>query len=131
MRYDRGGGPRPANGWHAQFRHHVSVGDICLRCYEAEILKHGQSRDDFLRSGIAGGMFFSRGNLEPKAAGFHEFPEFSGYFVSDQQHARSYNQHALALLDFGEQVLMAHETLAIGGLEGYITMMARNQSGVR
>lgn len=71
-------------------------------------------------------MFFSRGNPEPKAAGFLEVEGFRNYFIAGSVAAHRYNTHdALSLIDSGNKVITAYERLAIGGLEGYVTMMAK------
>ncbi|MCI0724478.1 MAG: hypothetical protein L0338_36770 [Acidobacteria bacterium] len=119
----------PANGWHVQFREHVDLGYVCLRCYETEILSNGQPREDFEGSKIDGGMFFSWGNLEPKGAGFEEVTGFVDYFVNGAETAKPFNRHALSLIDSGLKVITGYERLAIGGLEGYITMFAKKGSG--
>ncbi|MBI4446884.1 MAG: hypothetical protein HY645_13385 [Acidobacteria bacterium] len=118
-------GQNPGNGWHVQFREHEELGYVCLRCYETEILENGQPRSDFEGSRIKGGMFFSHGNEEPKRTGFEEVSGFDDYFVATTQEAKKYNSHALSLIDHGRKVLTAYERMAIGGLEGYVTMMAK------
>lgn len=115
----------PHNGWHIQFRHNENLGYICVRCYQDEILKNGQPRADLESGSIYGGMFFSWGNTEPKDAGFQEVAGFRDYFVEGLESARKYNTHALSLIDGKCNVLTAFDRLAIGGLEGYITMMAK------
>lgn len=115
----------PRNGWHVQFRDHADLGYICLRCYEKEILDNGQPRIDFEGNRIGGGMFFSSDNHEPRGAGFEEVPDFTDYFVNSSEEAARYNRHALDLFDTGQKVITAYERLAIGGLEGYITMMSK------
>lgn len=115
----------PANGWHVQFRDHADLGYVCLKCYEAEILENGQPRSDFETSKIGGGMFLSWNNTEARDAGFEDVDGFRNYFASGREHARQFNQKALELIDSGYNVITAYERLAIGGLEGSITMMAR------
>ncbi|MGH7771438.1 MAG: hypothetical protein ACREQA_04305 [Candidatus Binatia bacterium] len=115
----------PANGWHVQFRDHADLGYICLRCYETEILTNGQPREDFDSGRIHGGMFFSWDNHEPKDGGFDEVPGFEDYFVNGPETVIRYNRHALSLVDSGHKVVTGYERLAIGGLEGYITMFAK------
>ncbi len=115
----------PANGWMCQFREHADLGDICLRCYETEILKNGQPRSDFEDAQIKGGMFFNGGNPEPKAKGFDTVDGFDHFYVTGADTARRYNSRALELIDRRHKVLTAYESLGIGGSEGFITMMAK------
>lgn len=114
----------PRNGWMWQYRNHADLGEICLRCYEKVILENGQPRIDFEGNKIAGGMFFSGDNREPLNAGFEEVDGFYNYFVQDGAAAKRYNRKALELIDASYKVITAYERLAIGGLEGYITMLA-------
>jgi hypothetical protein len=115
----------PANGWHVQYRDHSEIGDVCLRCYQDEILKNGQPRSDCPGKSVRCGMFFSYGNLEPKEAGFSEVPGFSDFFISYPESVSRYNTKALHLIDTGHKVLSAYERMAIGGFEGYVTMMVK------
>lgn len=118
----------PANGWMVQFRDHADLGYICLKCYETEILENGQPYSDFEGSKISGGMFFSGDNHEPRDAGFDEVPDFVDYFVNGSDRARQYNRHALSLIDSGHKIITGYERLAIGGLEGYITMFKKSDT---
>lgn len=115
----------PSNGWMTQFRDQAELGRVCLRCYEKEILNNGQPREDFEGERIHGGMFFSRGNAEPAAVGFQEVAGFDNYFVPSSVGAARYNSVATGLVNAGAKVITAYERLAIGGLEGYITMMMK------
>jgi hypothetical protein len=117
----------PSNGWMWQFREQADLGDVCLRCYESQILEHGQPRSDYEEPGkIKGGMFFGYGNGEPKATGYAEVGGFDFFFARDPDQASAYNLKALELIDSGQQVLTAYERMAIGNLEGYLTLMARS-----
>ena len=88
-------------------------------------VENGQPRSDFENSTINGGMFFSYGNGEAHNAGFWEVPEFRNYFVNDGESARRFNMKALSLIDSEHKVITGYERLAIGGLEGYATMLAK------
>jgi hypothetical protein len=63
----------------------------------------------------------------PKAAGFEEVPQLRYFYVPDRSSAKRYNRHALDLVENGAQVVTVCERLAIGGLQGYVTMLARRQ----
>jgi len=115
----------PANGWMMQFREHKELGYVCLKCYETEILENGQPRSDFAGSRIGGGMFFSGDNREPLNAGYDYVYEFRDFFVSGPETARRFNRKALELIDGSHRVVTGYERLAIGGLEGYVSMFAK------
>jgi len=109
----------PSNGWHEHFR--IVVDEyVCLRCYEERILADGQPEEDFEGDGIHGGMFFSYGNPEPLEQGYIEVTTM---FIGGPTHARKYNELARKLIAEGNQVITCYERLAIGGLEGTVTMM--------
>lgn len=111
----------PSNGWHIQFRDYEGE-PMCLRCYMEMILREGQPRSDFEGDVIGGGMFFSRGNVEAKEAGYQEIATMH---INDSVSARHYNAIAQEYLDKGYAVITAYERLAIGGLEGTVTLMAK------
>ena len=100
---------------------------MCLRCYQDEILENGQPRSDFEGEEMGGGMFFSWGNREAKAAGFEEVEDFRDFYITNLASVLRYNSQALRLIDDGAQVITAYERMAIGGLEGYVTMLARER----
>lgn len=119
----------PGNGWQWQFREHPELGEICLRCYQEEILEKGQPVQDFIDdTKIHGGMFFSSHNREPLNAGFEPVEGFENYFIHGRTRTAIYNEKAFELIEKGYLVVTGFERLAIGGLEGYITMFARRES---
>gem|GEM_PF-3295258 len=113
----------PRNGWHIQYRSYEGE-TVCLRCYEELILENGVEREK-LEQGLIPGMFFSYGNREPLEAGYRESPEFSNFFVRTEQDAKSFIKRALSLMDDGKKVVICYENLAMGGGEGYVTLMAK------
>jgi hypothetical protein len=113
----------PANGWQIQYRMYDDE-QICLRCYQGLIFENGVEREK-LESGEIPGMFFNYGNPEPKQAGYEEVPGFSDYFINDGDKADRFRKKALELMDGGYKVVIGYERLAIGGSEGYVTLMAK------
>jgi len=114
----------PQNGWQIQYRHYG--GDtVCLRCYESLILENGIEREK-LEKGQIPGMFFSYGNREPIQAGYRELPGFTNFFVSTQASADKFRKKALELMDQGKKVVIGYERMAIGGDEGYVTLMVKD-----
>lgn len=113
----------PSNGWHTQYRT-LDDGDnekVCLRCYEKIILDEGIPREKFENREIAG-TFFSRGNFEPLKAGYTVDELYQDFNIRSQNSIDSYCQRALELIDKGYKVVTGYENLAIGGLEGYVTL---------
>jgi len=110
----------PANGWQIQYRM-LDYEQICLKCYEEHILENGIDREKFLRNEIPG-MFFSWGNTEAEDAGYEEVEGFTNYFVGDE---RPFCQKAVEMIDSGYKVIVGYESMAIGGLEGTVTMLVK------
>jgi hypothetical protein len=111
----------PSNGYHTQYRIYQNE-QICLKCYEKIILENGVDREEF-EEGRLPGMFLSSGNEEAISAGYKEVEGFVDYRVGDGQ---PICDKALALIDEGCKVILAYESMAIGGLEGYVTLLAKN-----
>jgi len=114
----------PMNGWHIQYRDYDDE-TVCLRCYEDLILENGVELEKIERGGIPG-MFFSWGNSEPIEAGYHVVPRFKNYHVNSQERADEFRVRAMELIDRGMKVVIGYESLAYGGGEGYVTMMAKD-----
>ena len=114
----------PMNGWHTQYRFAEDEEQICLSCYEKDILKNGVPREKF-ENGIIVGMFFSYGNTEAIEKGFEEVFPFNNIFLKSQKTVDEYCKKALELIDQGFQVINAYESMGIGGGEGYVTMLAK------
>ena len=117
------------NGWHIQYRNYE--GDqVCLKCYEELVLENGVERE-MLEIGKIPGMFFSYGNLEPLQEGYSEVEGFSDFFVSNQERADLFRKKALELMDVGKLVVIGYERMAIGGGEGYVTLMVKDKEKPR
>jgi hypothetical protein len=113
----------PLNGWHIQYRDYD--GDqVCLRCYKDLILENGVERKK-IESGKIPGMFFDWGNTLAREAGYGEVPGFKKFLINSQERVDEFRKKALELMDEGEKVVVAYERMAMGGDEGYITMMAK------
>jgi hypothetical protein len=110
----------PSNGWHGQYRE-LDCELVCLKCYEEIILNNGISREKF-EEGKLHGMFLSTDNSEAREAGFKEVDGFVDYRVGDE---KPVCDKAMSLIDDGYKVIVAYESMAIGGLEGYITLMVK------
>ena len=78
-----------------------------------------------LETGRIPGMFFSCGNTEAREAGYIEVVGFTNYFVGSREAADRFRKKALELIDEGQKVVVAYERLAIGGGEGYVTLLAK------
>ena len=107
----------PSNGWHTQVRVVDECTEVCLRCYQDLILKEGVSQQT-LEQGQLPGMFFNEEELE--GLGF-ECAE-SWVFIQRQEQAKKLADKALALMKEDKIVVIGFESMAIGGLEGYVSL---------
>lgn len=111
------------NSWHIQYRDYDDH-TVCLRCYRDLILENGVEREK-LEAGRIPGMFFDWGNEQALDKGYQEIPGFTNFFVDSQEKADEFRGKALEFMDMGYRVVIGYERMAIGGPEGYVTLMAR------
>lgn len=110
----------PSNGWHIQYRY-IEDEKICLQCYENNILETGHRVDEF-DDGLPG-MFLT--DCELTNAGFSIHPQFDDVYIHSQKHVQLIKDAALELIANGKKVIIKYERMAIGGLEGYITLYSK------
>lgn len=108
----------PENGWHSQYRIVNDCAQICLRCYEEDLLENGTPREDF-EAGKLPGMFFSSVDLQD-----WELVVDDAY-IRGKDDARRVCDAAIAKIDAGYKCLVDYEHMAIGGLEGYVSLYAK------
>jgi hypothetical protein len=113
----------PMNGWHIQYREYDG-NTVCLRCYKDLILENGVEREK-LEAGKIQGMFFDWGNGQALEKGYQEVPGFTNYHVHTPETAEEFRDKALDFIDHGYRVVIGYERMAIGGSEGYVTLMVR------
>lgn len=115
----------PMNGWMVQYRT-VDDEQICLSCYQDKILEEGLEFEKVkIERGEIPGMFFSYGNLEALNSGYEDLPEFKNYFINTQERADELRRKVMDLMGQGKKVVIGYERLAIGGSEGYVTLMVK------
>jgi len=114
----------PRNGWHSQVREVNDGEEVCLRCYQEELLANGlETEREKLEAGELPGMFFDSGNSELVEAGYHQVGE--DRFIGGSAAGKAIAQEALALMDAGHKVVIGYERMAIGGLEGTVSLWAK------
>jgi len=114
----------PENGWHSQYRMVDDEFQICLKCYQEQLFSEGVSREQF-EDGVLPGMFFDSG--EVRAEGFEEVIGFDYVRVAGKQDAYRVCNKGIELIDAGHVVLVEYERMAIGGLEGYVTLWSKQK----
>jgi hypothetical protein len=110
----------PGNGWMWQFKEYNNE-EICLSCYEKIILANGIPGESFMNEQIPG-MFFSGDNHELFNAGYEEEPEFHGKFIRSKESIKDFCDKAIMLINSGYKVVVAYESMGIGGGEGYVSL---------
>ena len=113
----------PRNGWHTQYRI-LDEEQVCLKCYQEYIFENGVGREKFENNEIPG-MFFSWDNSEAKEAGYEEVMGYQNNHITGQDSAERFCKKAIELIDEGHKVIAAYESMAIGGFEGYVTLLAK------
>jgi hypothetical protein len=117
----------PQNGWHSYVRTSAEGEEICLKCYETALFKDGTPRAQF-EKGHLDGMFFNRGDAEKHA--FEKVDGFTWQHIQSKAQGERVCKKALELIDAGNTVIVEWESMAIGGLEGYVTLWARNNAAL-
>jgi hypothetical protein len=102
-------GQNPSNGWHSQI--HVHDGWIeCNKCYEERVLSEGINSDF---DNNLPGQFFNDKDIEA-----------NGWQIIND-HVKGSKQvidTVAKLINSGRKVLINYERMAIGGLEGYVSV---------
>jgi DNA repair protein RadC len=112
----------PSQGWHSYVRETEDGEEVCLRCWEEDIYENGLPREKFEKGQIPG-MFYNRRDLE--GHGFERVPGFDNFPIKTGFNARAFCDAAIRVMDEGCLVAVDYERMAIGGLEGYVTMWAK------
>jgi hypothetical protein len=114
-----------SNGMMKQYRFNECDDQICLKCYEEDVIENGQPREDFEGVNVKG-MFAPA----VEKNGYSPVEEFQNYFINDEQSIKTYNKKALDLIDRGCKIVTDYERLSICGGEGYISMWAKGNDPV-
>tara|TARA_R110002020_G_scaffold237375_1_gene449691 strand:+ start:267 stop:905 length:639 start_codon:yes stop_codon:yes gene_type:complete len=107
----------PKNGWHVQYRINdpEEYEQVCLKCYQDEILENGISRES-VENGELSGMFFNRGELD-------DWEKVMDYIhINESKTVQQVLDNILGWMDEDYKVVIDYERMGIGGLEGYISV---------
>jgi hypothetical protein len=112
-------GQNPSNGWHSQI--HIHDGWVeCNKCYEERVLNEGIN-EDFDGSNIPG-QFFDNSDIEENGWELVEESVLAGSGRSGYKDPNSVIGKIQTLIDGGNKVLVNYESMAIGGLGGYVSI---------
>jgi hypothetical protein len=93
-----------SNGWHIHYRIVNECEQICLKCYEDEILENGISRESVENRELSG-MFFNSGDLK-------EWDKFIDYrFINDDESENRTLDEVLTNMDNGYKVIIDYEKI--------------------
>ena len=107
----------PSNGWHSYVRITDDGEEICLRCYEEDVLEHGIAREKFEQHNVAG-MFFNQEELRKR-----DWERVIwDMFLRSEASVAQYCQEAIHYIDQGYKVVTDYERLGLGGGEGYVSL---------
>jgi len=111
----------PSNGWRSYFK---LVGDeeICVRCYQEDMLENGHSAESF--DGSIPGDFFNSEDLG--ANDWALVPGMADVFIRGKESVERFQKTALKLIEEGTKVLVDYGAMGIGGGEGYCSLYAKN-----
>jgi len=116
----------PSSGWHSYVRE-TEDGEVCLRCWEEDIYENGIPREKF-EEVLIPGMSYNRGDLA--SHGFGQVPGFEYFPITSGLKAKAFCDAAIQVIDGGCLVAVDYERMAIGGLEGYVTMWAKKNASL-
>jgi len=112
-------GQCPSNGWRSYIKERDGQ-QICIRCYQDDILKNGHNEKDF-EDGHIPGDFFNESDLKKHCWG----EERSHTHICGEKDAKSFCDLALTLIDEGKKVLVDYDAMGIGNSEGYVSLWAK------
>jgi hypothetical protein len=110
----------PSNGWHSQMHIIEGYGCVCNKCYEEKTLKDGIN-DEFNGEQIPG-QFYNESEI--LGAGWEKVEDsiLAGSGYSGYKDPNCAIGIIKKWIDAGKKVLVNYESMAIGGLGGYISI---------
>lgn len=122
----------PSNGWYSQYRD-IEDGQICLKCFEEDQSKNGVDIDEVIRTQRLKGMFFNKSELEEK-----KFKLLDGWDSVQIGMGRVSSTDPSSVFErLAEErdagtfknkiVIINYESMAIGGLGGYISIYVKRK----
>jgi len=109
----------PYNGWRSYIKETDDGREICVRCYQEDILENGHDVEIF-KSGRVPGDFFSEKEISNLNWGLVSGQNYK--HIAGRDSAGELCKLALKLIGEGRKVLINYETMAQGGGEGYVSM---------
>ena len=115
-------GQNPANGWHSQV--HIHDGWVeCNKCYEERTLRDGINED--FDDNIPG-QFFNEADIQDNGWAEEETSVLAGSGYSGYADPNNVINKIRRLIDSGKKVLVNYDSMAIGGLGGYVSLYTKD-----
>lgn len=116
----------PDNGWRSYKHYRDDGSEICVRCYQENILANGHDADDFKDGNIPGDFYSSQ---DVSSADWVLVQGMSRCYITGKESARVFIDKALELIGKGYKVLVNYDAMAIGGGEGYVSLYFKPVDG--
>jgi len=109
----------PRNGWMVQYRvdDFEDYEQICLQCYQTELLENGVNREK-IENGEIDGMFFNYN--DPVLESWEKF--INCRFINSEQSKDDLLHEVLVNIDNDYKVIIGFERLGLGGGEGSVSV---------
>lgn len=123
----------PSNGWMTQYKYHPESDDsrICNKCFQELMFSEGINVEEALRTKQINGSFFSDAEIRDNGFeivdGLESVLVGAGYSGSQSEEVffRLLTERLPVVKD--KVVLFSIESMAIGGMGGYVTVWARDK----
>lgn len=106
------------NSWRSYVKHTEDGEEICVKCYQAEVLENGMPAEAF--DGTVRGDFFNSSDLHQ--AGYRVVDLFDDVFINGANPAKRVCDKARELIESGHRVVVDYERMGIGSTEGYVSL---------
>ncbi len=111
----------PSNGWRSYVKERDGA-EICVKCYQDEVLESGETIDKF-EHGIIPGDFYNEWDI--KGNGWKSIDKLGNFFFSGSGSAKRFCDSAIGLINQGKKVLVDYDSIAITGEEGYVSLFVK------
>lgn len=109
----------PDNGWRSYYKHNDAGEQVCVKCWQDEIIENGHDAKEF-KDGHIPGDFYNEQDLSS-----HDWVLVQGMshrYITGSESAKQFCDRALELIDEGNRVLVDYDAMGIGGGEGYVSL---------
>jgi transcription elongation factor Elf1 len=109
----------PYNGWRSYVKESNRGEEICVACYQKQVLENGNDIEVFKRGQVPGDFFNSS---ELSSYNWNLVQGFEGLHITGKDSAKRLCDKARELADKGFKVLVDYDSMGIGGGEGYCSL---------